>query len=76
MRHVKWSNNLSLFLQPYFNFFAEVKQSYYSFRPWFSRVNLIESVRGSQVGVAVITRASHLCNAGSTPGLRTWAEIC
>ena len=31
---------------------------------------------GSQVGVVVIIRASHLYNSGSNPGLRMWAEIC
>ena len=31
---------------------------------------------GSQVGVEVIIRASHLYDAGSNPGLRMWAEVC
>ena len=32
---------------------------------------------GSQVGVVVISRTSHLWDPGSSPaGLRTWAEIC
>ena len=31
---------------------------------------------GSQVGVVVITRASHLYDPGSPPGVRMWAEIC
>ena len=31
---------------------------------------------GSQVGVVVISRASHLYDPGSSPKLRTWAEIC
>ena len=36
----------------------------------------IHSLTGSQVGVGVISRASHLYDLGLTPGLRTWAEIC
>ena len=35
-----------------------------------------KALQGSQVGVVVITRASHLYNPGSTPGVRMWAEIC
>ena len=31
---------------------------------------------GSQVGIVVISRASHLYDPESNPGLRTWAEIC
>ena len=34
------------------------------------------NVTGSQVGVVVITRASHLYDPGSTPGVRMWADIC
>ena len=31
---------------------------------------------GSQVGEVFINRASHLYDPGSSPGLRTWADIC
>ena len=37
---------------------------------------IYSAVSGSQVGVAVISCASHIYDPGSSPGLRTWAEIC
>ena len=33
-------------------------------------------VLGNQVGVVIISHASHLYYPGLNPGLRTWAEIC
>ena len=37
--------------------------------------NKIKLNKGSQVGVVVITRASHFYDPGSTPAVRMWAEI-
>ena len=39
-------------------------------------VNIVCDAQQSQVGIVVITRTSHLCDLGSTPGLCTWTEIC
>ena len=48
--------------------------------PWIVRVwptwYYFMKYMGSQVGVVVITRTSHLYKPGSNPGVRMWAEIC
>ena len=42
----------------------------------FDWVRLIWFDSGSQVGIVVIIRTSHLYDPGSNPGLGMWAEFC